>query len=80
MLVYRKSTHTDQYLQYSSHHQISLRKVLFRYCLIWHIPVPPIKDNGYRESIISKIFKRIANNHSLSQSQQQMQATDIEKV
>ena len=35
------------------------------------------KENGYHKSIISKIFKRTTNTHSLSQSQQQMQATDI---
>ena len=38
-----------------------------------------LKENGYRESIISKIFKRVTNNHSLSQSQQQMQATGIQE-
>ena len=38
-----------------------------------------LKENGYQESIISKIFKRITNNHSLSQSQQQMQATYIQE-
>ena len=37
-----------------------------------------LKGNGYQESIISKSFKRITNNHSLFQSQQQMQATDHE--
>ena len=37
-----------------------------------------LKGNGYQESIISKNFKRITNNHSLFQSQQQMQATDHE--
>ena len=37
-----------------------------------------LKENGYQESIISKIFKRITNNHSLPQSQQLMQATDIQ--
>ena len=37
-----------------------------------------LKENGYQESIISKIFKRITNNHSLPQSGQQMQATDIQ--
>ena len=36
-----------------------------------------LKENGYQESIISKIFKRITNNHSLPQSQQLTQATDI---
>ena len=37
----------------------------------------PVKENGYQESIISKIFKRITNNHSSPLSQQQTQATDI---
>ena len=36
-----------------------------------------LKENGYQERIISKIFKRITNNHSLPQSQQQTQVTDI---
>ena len=36
-----------------------------------------LKENGYQENIISKIFKRITNDHNLSQSQQQTQATDI---
>ena len=35
-----------------------------------------LKENGYQESIISKIFMRITSNHSLPQSQQ-TQATDI---
>ena len=38
-----------------------------------------LKENGYQESIISKIFKRITNNHSLPQLQQQMQAADIQE-
>ena len=38
-----------------------------------------LKESGYQESIISKILRRIANNHSLSQSQQQTQATNIHK-
>ena len=37
-----------------------------------------LQENGYQESIISKIFERITNNHSLSRSQQQMQATDTQ--
>ena len=36
-----------------------------------------LTENGYQESIISKIFKRITNNHSLPQSQQLTQTTDI---
>ena len=36
-----------------------------------------IKENGYR--IINKIFRKIANNHSLPQSQQLTHATDIQE-
>ena len=36
-----------------------------------------LKENGHQKSIIRKIFKRVTNNHSLSQSQQQTQVTDI---
>ena len=38
-----------------------------------------LKENEYQESIISKVFKRITNNHSLCQSPQQTQATDIQE-
>ena len=38
-----------------------------------------LKENGYRESIINKIFRRITNNHSLPQSQQLTQVTDIQE-
>ena len=38
-----------------------------------------LKENGYRESIINKIFRRITNNYSLPQSQQLTQATDIQE-
>ena len=34
-----------------------------------------LKENGYQDSMISKIFKRITN---LPQSQQQKQTTDIQ--
>ena len=40
---------------------------------------PVSKENGYQESIISKIFKRITNNHTLPQLQQLTQATDIQE-
>ena len=38
-----------------------------------------LKENGYQESIFSKIVRGITNNHSLPQSQQQTQATDIQE-
>ena len=38
-----------------------------------------LKENGNRESIINKIFRRITNNHNLPQSQQLTQATDIQE-
>ena len=38
-----------------------------------------LKENRYQESSISKIFRRITNIHSLSQSQQQTQARDIQE-
>ena len=37
------------------------------------------KENWYQEKIISKIYKVIINNRSLSQSQQQTQAIDIQE-
>ena len=63
------------------------REVLFPPFLIKHIPLSKIemalekkmlKENGYQESIISKVFKRITNNHSLSESLQKTQSTDIQ--
>ena len=94
VLVYRKSTHTDQYLHYSSHHQTSCKESVV--CSLFNRAYSIItskddlhkenarikqvlKENGYQESIISKIFKRITNNHSLPQLQQQTQAADIQK-
>ena len=38
-----------------------------------------LKENGYRQSIINKIFRRITNNDSLPQSQQLTQATHIQE-
>ena len=38
-----------------------------------------LKENGYRECVISKIFDRISNNYSFPQSQQQTQAKNIQE-
>ena len=82
VLVYRKPSHTDQY---SSHHQTSCKESvvssLFNraYSIITNKDdlykenariKQVLKENGYQESFISKIFKRITNNHSLPQLQQ----------
>ena len=93
VLVCRKPTHTDQYLRQSSHHQTSCKESVIsslfnrEYSIITNKDdlykenakiILVLKENGYQESIISKIFKRITNNHSLSQSQQ-TQATDTQE-
>ena len=93
-MVYRTSTHTDQYLHYSSLHQISCKESVVSslsnraYSIITNKDnlhkesariKQVLKENEYQESIISKMFRRITNNHSLLQSQQLMQAIDIKE-
>ena len=83
LLVYRKPTHTDQYLHYSSHHQTSCKEnvvsSLFNkaYSIIINKDdldkenariEQVLKKNGYQEGIIRKLFKKITN--SLPQSNQ----------
>ena len=36
-----------------------------------------LKQNGYQESIITTIFKRVTNNHSLLQSQQKKKESTV---
>ena len=94
VLIYWKSTDTDQYQHYNSHHQTSCKEsvvssflnrtysiVANNYCLYKeHTRIKQVlKENGYQESILGKIFRRIANNHILLQSQEQTQATDIQE-
>ena len=78
--VYRTPTHTNQYLHHSSHHQTRCKKNVFSllvniaYSIITNDDDSAeenarikqvLKENGYQESI-SKIFKRITNNRSLT--------------
>ena len=94
VLVYRKPTCTDQYLHYSSYQQTSCKESVISslfnraYSIITnkddlHKENARIKqvlrENGYRESIINKFFRRVTNNHSLPQSQQLTQTTDIQE-
>ena len=94
VLVYRKLTHTDQYLQYSSHHQTSCKESVVSSLFNRAYSIMTNKDelhkenarikqvlkaNEYQESIISKIFRRNTNNHSLLRSQQLTQTTDIQE-
>ena len=86
--------HTDQYQHYSSHHQTCCKESVVSYLFNRAYSIitnkddlhkenarikQVLKENGYQESIISKIFKRITKNRSLPQLQQQMQATDIQE-
>ena len=93
VLVYRKPSHADQYIYKSSHHKTSCKKSVVSsllnraYFIITHkddltkenarIKLV-LKENGYQDSTISKIFKRITNNHSLTKSKQQTQAIDTQ--
>ena len=94
VLIYGKSTHTDQYLHYSSHHQTSCKESVLSslfngtYSVITNKEdlrkenariKQVLKENGYQESIISKIFRKITNNHGLLQSQKLTQVTDIQE-
>ena len=94
VLVYRKPTHTDQYHLHYSYLQANRKESVASSLLnrTYSIIINKddlikdnarikevLKKNGYQESIICKIFKRITDNHSLSQSQHQTQATDIQK-
>ena len=94
VLVYKKPLHMDQYLHYSSHHQTGCKESVVsslfnrEYSIITNEDdltkenartKQVLKENGYQERIISKIFQRITNNHSFSQSQQQIQAIDIQE-
>ena len=92
VLVYRRPTHNDQYLHCSSHNQTSCKEsVVFSlfnraYSIITNKYdlrkenagiKQALKENGYQETIINKIFRRITNNNSLPQSQKLTEAIDI---
>ena len=94
ILVYWKPTHTNQHLHYSSHHQTSCKESVVSYLSNRSYSIVTNKDdihkentrikqvlkkNECQESIMSKIFRRITNNHSLPKSQQLTQAIDIQQ-
>ena len=94
ILVYRKPTHSDQYLNYICHYQKSCKEIVVSsllnraYSIITNKDAlhkenarkkQVLKENGYQENAINKIFRTITNNHSLPQSQQLKQATDIQE-
>ena len=94
IFVYRKPTHTDQYLHYRSHHPTSCKESvvssLFNraYSIVRNKDdlykenariKQVLKKNGYQESITNKICRRINNNQSLPQPQQLTEATDIQE-
>ena len=94
VLVYRKPTNTEQNLHYSFHYQkrckVNFVSSLFNraYSIITNKDdlrkenakiKQALKENGFQESIISKIFKRIIYNYCLPQSQQLTQVTDIQE-
>ena len=83
---------TDQYLHYSSPYHASCKEsvVSSLFNRVYSITANKddlhkenagikqvLKENGYQESIFSKIFKRITDNHRLPQSHQLTHATDI---
>ena len=83
-----------QYLHYSSHHQTNCKENFVSSLFNGACSIitnkddlhkentrikQVLKENGYQESIISKIFEGITNNHSLPQSQQLTQAPDIQE-
>ena len=71
VLIYRKPTHTDGYLHYSSHHQTSCKESVVSSLFNRIYPIitnkddlikenarikQVLKENGYQESIINKGF------------------------
>ena len=86
--------HSDQQIRCSSHRQTSCKEIVVSSLFNRADAIianrddvtkenvrikQVLKENGYQETIISKIFKRVTKNHSLPQSQQQTQATDTQE-
>ena len=93
VVIYVKPTDTDQYSNYSSHHQTSCKEsVVYSFFNRAYFIITKkddltkgnarikgaLDENRYQENIASNIMKRITYNQSLSQSQQQTPAIDIQ--
>ena len=84
VLIYRMRAYTDQYLYYSSHHQTSCKKSVVSSLFNRPYSITTNKDGLTKEyakikQVLKRIFPRINNNHSLTQSQQQTQTTDTQE-
>ena len=93
LLICRNPTNFDQYLNYNSQLQKSYKESVFPPCRTYSILTnrddltkennrikQVLNKTGYQKKIMSNICTRNTNNNTLSQSQQQMQATDIQEV
>ena len=80
VLVHRKPTHTDQYLHYSSHHQTSWKESVVSSLFNRAYSIITNKDDLHTKNTRTKqVLKENGyQNHSLPQSQQLTQATDIQ--
>ena len=82
VLIYRQPTNTGQFLHYSSHHQTSCKESVFSSLFNRAYSIVTNKVDLTKEKArIKQVSKDdgYLNNHSLSQSQQQTQATYIQE-
>ena len=73
VMVYRKPTNTDQYLHYSSYHQLSCKKNVYSLLNRAHSIITDkdyltkentkikqvLKENGYQKALLEKILRKL---------------------